>query len=470
MEKTFINDDFLLNTDEARELFHGYAEKQPIIDFHCHLDPKRIAEDERWENISEIWLDGDHYKWRMMRSAGIPERYCAGDASDREKFDKYAALMPKALRNPLYHWSHMELKRYFDVEKLLSPETADEIWSETSEIIQSPGFSARKLLERSNVEILCTTDDPVDTLEHHEAIANDDSFDVKVLPSWRPDNAWRIDDPDAFNQWTDRLAETADVDIRDLESFLGALRKRHDFFHERGCVVSDRGLETIYAENRAESEASAVFAAVRAGKTPSREDYRKFASFMLRELAIMDAEKGWATQLHYGALRNNNSKNLERLGPDTGFDSIGDWNVAAAMARHLDSLDKIGKLPKTIIYPINPSDNELVATMCGNFQDGETPGKMQLGSAWWFLDQLDGMARQIDAISNMGLLSHFVGMVTDSRSFLSYSRHEYFRRLLCRILGGEMAEGLIPYDMDLVGGMVGDICRENAKRYFDFPE
>jgi len=464
----FITDDFLLDSPQARDLYRQVAHL-PIVDYHCHLPPAEIAQDRRWENIAQIWLHGDHYKWRQMRTAGIPERYCTGDASDREKFDKYAELMPQALRNPLYHWSHLELKNYFGIsDRLLSPETAESIWNDTCKAIRAPGFSARGLMRKSRVEVVCTTDDPVDTLEHHRAVAADRTFSIQVRPTWRPDKCWAVANPTLFNPWTDRLAEAARCAIRDLASFLEALRTRHAFFHENGCRLSDRGLCFIPNVECTRAEAAAIFDRARAGKGVTDGEALAFQSFMLHELAIMDAERGWTMQVHYGVLRNNNHRQFVALGPDTGFDSIGDWATGEGMARHFDRLDRIGKLPKTIVYNINPAHNELVATMCGNFQDGITPGKMQFGSAWWFLDQTDGMTRQIEALSQLGLLSRFVGMLTDSRSFLSYARHEYFRRLLCNILGNDMAHGRLPNQPKLVGAMAERICYYNAREYFGF--
>lgn len=511
MPDTFITKDFLLDTAQARELYHGYAAGLPIIDYHCHLNPAEIAQDRRWDNIAQLWLAGDHYKWRQMRTAGIAERFCTGGATDREKFDKYAELMPQALRNPLYHWSHMELKNVFGIsDRLLSPETADSIWKDTCRVVRSPGFSARGLMTRANAEVVCTTDDPADSLEHHLAIAAEqrrengdilqeaaevaeksrkrnvkevnskrkalcslrtpvqNAFTCQVRPTWRPDKCWAVADATAFNAWTDRLAAAAGCEVRNLKEFLGALRNRHDFFHAAGCRLSDRGLAFIPDVACTRREAAAVFAKARAGKPVAAGEALAFQAFMLHELAVMDAERGWAMQVHYGVLRNNNGRLFAALGPDVGCDSIGDWAVGAGMARHFDRLDRIGKLPKTIIYNANPRDNEMIATMVGNFQDGVTPGKMQFGAAWWFLDQSDGMTRQIEALSQLGLLSRSVGMLTDSRSFLSYARHEYFRRLLCNIVGGDMARGRIPADMKLAGKMVADICYHNAKRYFGF--
>lgn len=469
MKTEFIHHNFLLDTEFARELYHGYAANLPIIDYHCHLKPSEIAEDKRWENISQIWLYGDHYKWRAMRTAGVPERCCTGSASDWEKFQSYAEVVPKALRNPLYHWTHLELKRYFGIsDRLLGPETAQSIWEDCNRVITAPNFSARSLMKLSKVEVVCTTDDPVDSLEHHTAIANDPSFDIQVRPTWRPDMTLAIDKPETFVPWLVKLEAAADTSIRNLGDLLGALRKRHDFFHAHGCRLSDRGLETLYGEDCTTSEAAAIFDKALHRKDVLPREALLFKSFMLHELAVMDAEKGWTHQLHYGALRNNNTSMLNKVGADSGFDSIGDWPVAAGMARYFDRLDRAGRLPRTIIYNLNPRDNELVATMIGNFQGDGIAGKMQMGSGWWFLDQLDGMTRQIEALSQLGLLSQFVGMLTDSRSFLSYTRHEYFRRLLCNILGNDVERGVIPNDIALVGKMAADLSYYNARRYFGF--
>jgi glucuronate isomerase len=464
-----MSEDFLLETEPARELYHRYAAAMPIIDYHCHLSPAEIAEDRSWDNIAQIWLGGDHYKWRAMRTAGVAERYCTGDASDWEKFEKFAETCPKLLRNPIYHWTHLELQRYFGISgRLLGPDTAKSIYDECNRHIRIADFTCRTPMKLSNVEVICTTDDPADSLEHHRAIAADKSFAVRVLPAWRPDKALAIDKPEVFGPWLAQLEKAADADIATLDDLLAALRRRHDFFAENGCRLSDRGIDTFYAEDCTAGQATAIFAKARAWKPVTAEETLQYKSYMLHELAVMDAEKGWTQQIHYGVIRNNNSTMFTNLGPDTGFDSIGDWPAAQAMARHFDRLDRIGRLPKTIIYNLNPRDNELVAAMLGNFQDGITPGKMQMGGGWWFLDQLDGMTRQIEALSQLGLLSQFVGMVTDSRSFLSYARHEYFRRLLCNILGGDIARGRIPGDYSLVGKMVQDICYYNAKRYFGF--
>ncbi len=469
--RPFIHEDFLLQTSAARELYHGYASDLPIIDYHCHLPPQEIAKDHRWENMTALWLGGDHYKWRAMRTAGVNERFCTGDATDWEKFEQYAAVMPKLLRNPLYHWSHLELARYFGIsDRLVNPETARGIYDECNNQLADPGFSCRGLMRKSKMEVVCTTDDPVDSLAHHAAIASDASFDIQVRPTWRPDKALIIDQPAAFSAWLDLLEQASGVSISTLSDLMQALQNRHDFFAAHGCRLSDRGVDTVWAEDCTESEAASIFAKARSGGAVTAEEAVRYKSYLLHELAMMDAAKGWTMQIHYGALRGANTRMKNLIGADCGFDSIGDLPVAAALAKHLDRLDLTGCLPKTIIYNLNPRDNELVATMLGNFQDGITPGKIQFGSGWWFLDQLDGMTRQIESLSQLGLLSQFVGMLTDSRSFLSYTRHEYFRRLLCNILGNDIEQGLLPSDIPLVGQMVADISYHNARRYFGFYE
>jgi glucuronate isomerase len=464
----FIHDDFLLETPQARRLYHEHAAPQPIIDYHCHLPPSEIAENKRWPDIASLWLGGDHYKWRAMRAVGIDERFCTGNATPWEKFAKYAEAMPQFLRNPLYHWSHLELARYFGIDELLSPATARKIFDHCNEKLTQPEFSARGFMERSKVETVCTTDDPVDSLEYHRAISEDKNFAIRVLPTWRPDKALLIDRPEIFSPWLGALEQAAGMSISSLEDLMSALQTRHDFFAEQGCRLSDRGIETVFADDCSHAEASAIFAKARAGQPLNPDEARRYRSFLLHELAVMDAAKGWTMQIHYGALRSTNSLMLGKIGPDTGFDSIGDWPVASTMARHFDRLESAGKLPKTIIYNLNPRDNEVIATMIGNFQDGITAGKMQFGSGWWFNDQLDGMTRQIEALSQLGVLARFVGMLTDSRSFLSYTRHEYFRRLLCNILGSDMQRGLVPDDLDLVGALVADISYRNARDYFGF--
>jgi len=466
---SFMGDDFLLQSDAARRLYHEYAEPMPIIDYHCHLPVMEIATDHRFANLTEIWLKGDHYKWRAMRAAGVEERFITGDAGDWEKFLKWAETVPKTLRNPLYHWTHLELKRPFGIaDRLLNRETARGIWEECNARLATPEFSARSIMKRMGVVLVCTTDDPADSLEHHTAIAADPTFDIKVLPAWRPDRVMALDDPTAWNAYIDRLGAAADVEIRSLDSLLDALRKRHDFFHAKGCRLSDHGLETIPAADYTEAGVRAIFDKARDGRAPTAAEVLAFKSAMLYELAVMDAEKGWVQQFHLGALRKVNTRMTARLGPDTGYDAIGDFEIGRPLARFLDRLEREGRLAKTILYNLNPRDNELLAAMCGCFQDGSVPGKMQFGSAWWFLDQKDGMEKHLNALGSIGLLSTFVGMLTDSRSFLSYARHEYFRRILCNVLGQEMSDGLLPDDMALVGEMVKDICYRNAARYFGF--
>jgi len=468
MNKGFITENFVLQNDAAVELYHTYAKCQPVIDYHSHLPPRNIAEDTTFENMAHIWLYGDHYKWRQMRSNGIGERYCTGDASDWEKFRAWAATVPKALGNPLYHWTHMELARYFDIYELLNPKTAEAIWNECNEKLKTPEYSCRGLLKQMKVELVCTTDDPIDSLEWHTKIAADKSFTTKVLPTFRPDKCMAVESPETFNAYIDKLAEVAGVEINSYDMLLEAVRKRHDFFHDQGCRISDHGLETTYAADYTEKEIKEIFDRVRKGENLTQEQVHKFKSAMMVVFGRMDYEKGWVQQLHLGALRNNNSRLFSALGPDTGFDSIGDFEIARPLSRFLDRLDRDEKLPKTILYNLNPRDNEVMATMIGNFQDGSSAGKMQYGSAWWFLDQKTGMEQQIDALANLGLLSRFVGMLTDSRSFLSFPRHEYFRRILCNYLGTHITQGLLPNDRELVGNMVTDICYRNAKNYFGF--
>lgn len=465
----FINDDFLLETEQARQLYHRYAENLPIIDFHCHLAPREIAEDRRWQNISEAWLAGDHYKWRAMRANGVDEQYCTGKSSDRDKFDAWARTMPWLLRNPMYHWTHLELARCFGItDRLLNPDNADGIWKDCNANLAEPAFSARGIMKQFHVELVCTTDDPVDSLQYHKAIAADPSFHIAVLPTWRPDKGMAVEEPAAFNAWLDRLERAADIAISDFDSYIAALRKRHDFFAGAGCRLSDHGLETVYSADYTEPEIKSAFAELRAGKALSPDPALKFKSAMLHEFSVMDHEQGWVQQFHLGVLRNLNSVMFGRLGPDAGFDAIGDREIASCLARFLDRLNCRGNLTKTIIYNINPRDNATIAALLGCFQDGVIPGKMQFGSAWWFLDQKDGIERQIEVLSQFGLLRRFVGMVTDSRSFLSYPRHEYFRRILCNILGNDMARGLIPNDIELAGSLVRDVCHDNAAAYFGF--
>ena len=465
--RPFIHDDFLLTCEPARVLYHDYAAKMPIIDYHCHLSPAEVADDRRWENLAQVWLGGDHYKWRALRSNGIDERLITGKASDREKFEAYAATMPYLLRNPLYDWSHLELARYFDFHELLTPASAGRAWDAAAAVLASPGASARGFMTRSRVRLVCTTDDPADDLAHHRRI-RESGFGVKVLPTWRPDKALAIDRPEFWNAWLDRLSAAAGADVRTYDEMLAALQKRHDFFAAQGCVLSDYGLETVCAEPATDAELRRIFARVRVGGTADAGEVARFRSAMLFECGRMDAAANWTWQIHYNALRNTNTRMFRALGPDAGFDTIGDWPVAQAMARLFDRLDQVDALPRTVIYTLNPRDNEVVGAMLGNFQRGPTAGKMQFGSGWWFNDQKDGMLRQLEALSQLGLLSRFVGMLTDSRSFLSYTRHEYFRRILCNRLGQDIATGQIPDDLPWIGSVVQDICYRNAVRYFGF--
>jgi len=471
MTSPFLDDNFLLSTRQAQELYHGYAERLPVIDYHCHLSPGDIAGNRRFDNLTQIWLQGDHYKWRAMRTCGVEERFITGDSSDWEKFERWAATVPRTLRNPLYHWTHLELKRPFGIQdRLLNPSTARSIWEICNAKLAQPDYSTRGILRQMNVEVVCTTDDPVDSLEYHAKMRHDPALAVRVIPAFRPDKAMAVDEPARFLSYVNSLAQAADAEIMRFDDFLAALRKRHDFFHQNGCRLSDHGIESMYAEEYTDHDVRTAFDRLLAGKTLKQIEILQFKSAMLYEFALMDWEKGWTQQFHLGALRNTNSRMVRTLGPDTGYDSIGDFELARPLAKFLDRLDTGDRLAKTILYNLNPRDNELMASMIGNFQDGTIPGKVQYGAAWWFLDQMDGMKKQMEALSNMGLLSQFVGMVTDSRSFLSYPRHEYFRRLLCRILGEDMQRGLLPDDMELVGKMVSDISYFNAKRYFGFTE
>jgi len=465
-----MGEDFLLSTKTARRLYQEYARDMPIYDYHCHLSVRDIAENRKFNDLTEAWLAGDHYKWRAMRANGVAERFITGDATSWEKFEAWASTVPATLRNPLFHWTHLELKRYFGVKgKILCPETARSIFDACSAKLKTDGFRVRELLMSANVRVVCTTDDPTDTLEYHKKLRDDLTFPITVIPAFRPDNAMGVENPEAFNAWTDSLSAASGVDAKSWPAFLEALQSRHDFFHEHGCRLSDHGIEEPYAEEYGDAEIRKIFLSVRKGTPADAGESRKFKSAILFELARMDAERKWTQQLHLGALRNVNSRFLKLLGPNTGFDTIGDWSCAVPLARFLDRLDAVGKLPKTILYSLNPTDNAVLASMTGNFQDGTVAGKMQFGSAWWFNDQKDGMEDQLRYLSSMGLLSRFVGMLTDSRSFLSFPRHEYFRRILCNLLGGDMERGEAPMDFALVGKMVKDICWDNAMAYFGLP-
>lgn len=470
--KPFMDENFLLQTPTAQKLYHEHAAGMPIIDYHCHLIPKMVADDHKFSSITEIWLGGDHYKWRAMRSNGVAERYCTGtDTSDWEKFEKWAETVPYTFRNPLYHWTHLELKTAFGIDKLLNPETAREIFDACNDKLQNdPTMTARGLMRRYNVETVCTTDDPVDSLEYHKAVA-DSGFEVKMLPTWRPDKAMAVENPAAFRAYVEKLAEVSGVEINKFQDMIDALQKRHDFFESMGCRLSDHGIEEFYAADYTQPEIDEIFNKVYGGKELTKEEIHKFKSAMLVVFGEMDYESGWTQQFHYGAIRDNNSKMFKLLGPDTGFDSIGEFTTAKSMSKFLDTLNSRGKLTKTILYNLNPCANEVIATMLGNFQDGSVAGKIQFGSGWWFLDQKDGMQKQMNALSVLGLLSCFVGMLTDSRSFLSYPRHEYFRRTLCNLVGNDIENGEVPYtgyEEARVNKMIEDICYNNAKEYFKF--
>lgn len=467
--KSFIHQDFLLQSDTAQELYHNHAEKQPIIDYHCHLIPEYIAHDHKFDNLGQIWLEGDHYKWRAMRTNGVDERFCTGkDTSDWEKYEKWVETLPYTMRNPLYHWTHLELKRAFDVDELLNPDSAKRIFDACTQKLHTPEYTARGLMKKFNVEVVCTTDDPIDGLEHHIALKNE-GFEIKVLPTWRPDKAMAVENPTEYRKYVEKLSEVSGVSISKFDDLLQALRARHDFFAGVGCKLSDHGIEEFYAENYTKNEIDNIFNKVYGGVDLTKEEVLKFKSAMLYEGAVMDWEKGWTQQFHYGAIRNNNSRLFRKLGADTGFDSIGDFTVAKSMSKFFDSLDDSDKLAKTIIYNLNPRDNDMIATMIGNFQDGSVAGKIQSGSGWWFLDQKSGMEAQLNSLSNLGLLSRFVGMLTDSRSFLSYPRHEYFRRILCNLIGDDVEKGLLPRsEMKFLGQMVENICYNNAKNFFQF--
>ena len=461
----FINDDFLLTTKAAKDLYHGYAEQMPIIDYHCHLPPAEIACDQRWENIAQVWLGGDHYKWRQMRSNGVDEKYVTGNASWEEKFNAFAATMERLLKNPLFDWSHLELARYFGVTERLSSATAAKIWKKCNAKLRGKDFSARGLMKKSNVKVVCTTDDPVDSLEHHLAIAKK-PFGTKILPAWRSDKASKIEDAKAWNAWMDKLAAAAKAPVKSWDDFLSAMAARHVFFAKAGCVVSDYGITEVFAAPYTEAEVRRIFKKARSGKAVTPEEALKFKSAWLYEGLKADAAANWTAQLHFGCLRNANTRMFRLLGPDTGYDCIGEWNSCESLARLFDRLELEDALPRTILYSLNPKDTEMLATLMGSFQKGPDRGKIQLGAAWWFLDQKDGMKKQVEALAALGCLGNFVGMLTDSRSFLSYTRHEYFRRILCAKLGEEIARGELPNDVKWIGGLVSDISYNNANRYF----
>ena len=463
MSRPFIHDDFLLQTETARDLYHRFAKAEPIFDYHCHLPQALIADNHKFADLAEIWLGGDHYKWRAMRSNGVQERVCTGDATPREKFDAWCSAVPHTLGNPLYHWSHLELARYFGITDIISPKSADRIWQQSNEKLAN--MRVHDILAANKVAVICTTDDPADSLADHARIAKL-GIKTKVYPTFRPDKALGVNVPAAYNAWLEKLGGEAKMPVKTFDDLLNALKKRHDDFHAAGGRLSDHGMETALSEPCTHAEASAIFDAARAGKAASAADWAKFGSYLMLEFGRWDAKKGWTKQLHLGALRNNNTRLVKALGPDTGFDSIGDFPQARSLSRYLDALDSTGELPRTVLYNLNPADNYAFATMIGNFQDGSVAGKIQFGSGWWFLDQKEAMEWQMTALANLGLLSRFVGMLTDSRSFLSYTRHEYFRRVLCNLLGSQIERGEIPDDRDLVGGMVKNICFANAREYF----
>lgn len=475
MAQPFIHDAFMLQSPAARDLYDGFARDEPILDFHNHLPPDEIAADRHFANLQEIWLAGDHYKWRAMRANGIPEERITGDAGARDKFDAWAETVPHCLRNALYHWTHLELSRYFGFEGLFSPETADEVWNLGETKLAEPGFSCRGLLERSKVRALCTTDDPTHSLEHHRAIREDESFAIGVYPTFRPDPALWVHEADGFNAWTDRLAEASGTDCSTLAGFQDAIRSRHDFFHEMGGRLSDHGLHHVFDAECSEEKAARIFDKVRSGTDADAAETEAFGNFLMLFFAELDASRGWTQQLHIGAERNNNTRLFRSLGRDVGCDSMADVDHAAAVGKFFDTLDQRGHLPKTILYNLNPMDNYALATMLGNFQSGnpgEPPCRMQLGTAWWFADTKEGMEWQINAFSHTSLLSRFLGMLTDSRSFLSFTRHEYFRRILCNVVGEDMEKGEIPRDLELAGDMVRRICFSNAAEFLglEIPE
>jgi glucuronate isomerase len=465
--KQFLDENFLLKTQTSQRLYHEYAKGMSIIDYHCHLPPQQIAGNHQFENLSQIWLYGDHYKWRAMRTNGVDESYCTGNKTDWEKFKKWAETVPYTLRNPLYHWTHLELQRYFGIHDTLNPDTAKEIYETCTAKLHEPGYSARNLLRSMNVKLVCTTDDPVDSLGHHLKLKQD-GFEIPVLPAFRPDNAMNVSNAEKFNAYIKKLEASSDIAITSFNDFLLALKNRHDFFATMGCKVSDHGLEIIDAGDFTDAGINTIFTNIHSGKELNEEEQLKFRSAMLLQFAEWDWEKGWVQQFHLGALRNTNSRMNQTIGPDTGWDSIGDFPQARTLAKFLDKLDRNNKLAKTILYNVNPTDNELMATMTGNFNDGSFAGKIQWGSAWWFMDQKDGMTKQINTLSNIGLLSRFIGMITDSRSFLSYPRHEYFRRILCDLFGDEIENGELPNDISWVGRIIQDICFNNNNNYFNW--
>jgi glucuronate isomerase len=463
--KPFMNEDFLLETETAKKLYHEFAKEMPIFDFHCHLSPKEIAENKKYSNITEIWLGGDHYKWRAMRSNGVTEDFMTGDKPAREKFEKWAETVPYAIGNPLYHWTHLELQRYFGIEETLSPKTSEMVWNKTNELLDTKEFTARELMKRSNVKGICTTDDPIDDLRYHKAIQEDKTFDIKVLPTFRPDKAINIEKV-GFVEWINELSKVVGFEVDSYTALKLALTERVDFFHEVGCRISDHGLDSVVFAEATDEKLNEIFKKGLNKETLTEEELKAYKGKLLQHLGREYARHGWTMQLHIGALRNNSTRMFNKLGPDTGFDSIGDEIFAQGLSKLLDSLDSTDELPKTILYCLNPRDNYVLGTMIGAFQGGGIPGKIQFGSGWWFCDQRDGMEDQMKALANLGLLSRFVGMLTDSRSFLSYTRHEYFRRILCNLLGRWVENGEYPADFEMLETIVKGICYNNAANYF----
>ncbi len=469
MKTPFIHENFLLENETARRLYYGMAVDLPVIDYHNHLPPDEIVQDVNYKNLTQIWLAGDHYKWRAMRACGVDEKYITGDATDKDKFLAWAETVPKTLRNPLYHWTHMELAFPFGINgRLLNGETAEEIWDECNEMLKSPEFSTRSLLQQFRVEVVATTDDPTDSLEYHQAYQKEKNTDFLMVPTFRPDAGMKVENPDQFKVWVNKLEASSDKSISSFQDFLDAIKLRHDFFHEMGCRASDHGITEPFSDEFTDKECNTIFQKALSGKPVLEQEERKFKSAFLHYSGLMDHEKEWVYQLHIGALRNNNSRMMKKLGPDTGFDSMGDFETARPLSRLLDRLDRDNKLPRTVLYNNNPCDNEVFATMTGNFQDGTIPGKMQHGPPWWHLDQKNGIENQLEVISNMGVLSEFIGMTTDSRSFLSFSRHDYFRRILCNVIGNDAEKGLIPNDIELLSHLIEKICYLNTKKYFRY--
>lgn len=468
VNKKFITKNFLLLNKIAERLYHDYAKNLPIIDYHNHLPVQEIAENKKFDNITQIWLYGDHYKWRVMRTNGVDEKFITGETSDWDKFLAWAQTVPYTLKNPLYHWTHLELKNPFGISnKLLNGNTAKEIYKHCNKLLQTDDFSVRGLLKNFKVKFLCTTDDPLDSLEYHRKLKKE-KFGIKVFPAFRPDKGMAVENLSQFSVWFNNLQEITNIQINSFQKYIEAIRLRHDFFHKNGCRISDHGIEVPYVEDYTQQEIENIFRKILLSKDLNEQEILKFKSAMMYEFGIMDHEKGWVQQLHIGALRNNNTRMFNNIGPDTGFDSIGDFNIAASLVKFLDKLDKSNNLTKTIIYNLNPKDNEIVTSIIGSFQDGSVPGKLQFGSGWWFLDQKDGIEKQLNSLSNLGLLSRFIGMLTDSRSFLSFSRHEYFRRILCNMIGDDVEKGFLPDSDELLVPLIEGICYYNAEKYFGF--